>query len=185
MRIDSIVINASPLITLFRSDQADLLPRLFTHIVVPEAVWQEVVLGGREDAAACRLARQPWPLRTDVVPSPRVAEWGLGAGETGVLSHALANPGLRAVIDDMDARRCAKTLNIPIFGTGGLLVLAKRRGLLSSVNEGIAKLRGAGLWLSDDVVRLLLMHAGEAGDAIGRHAILDEVPRRPPLPGDE
>ncbi len=41
MRIDAVVINASPLITLFRSGQADLLPRLFSHIVVPEAVWQE------------------------------------------------------------------------------------------------------------------------------------------------
>ena len=185
MRIDSIVINASPLITLFRSGQADLLPRLFTHIVVPEAVWQEVVCGGQEDTAACQLARQAWPLRTDVVASPRVAEWGLGAGETGVLSHALANPGLRAVIDDMDARRCAKTLNIPIFGTGGLLVLAKRRGLISSVNEGIAKLRWAGLWLSNDVVRLLLKHAGEADNSTNLQAILDKVPHRKPLPGDE
>ncbi len=29
MRIDAIAINASPLIALFRSVQADLLPRLF------------------------------------------------------------------------------------------------------------------------------------------------------------
>jgi len=85
----------------------------------------------------------------------------LGAGETAVLSHALANPPLRAVIDDMDARRCARTLNIPILGTGGLLVLAKRRGLLTSVAEGIARLRDAGLWLSDDIARILANQAGE------------------------
>ena len=40
MQIDAVVINASPLITLFRSGQADLLPRLFKRIVVPQAVWQ-------------------------------------------------------------------------------------------------------------------------------------------------
>ncbi len=182
MRIDSVVINASPLITLFRSGQADLLPRLFTHIVVPETVWQEVVLGGWKDAAACQLDRQPWPLRTDVVPAPRVTEWGLGAGETAVLSHALANPGLRAVIDDMDARRCAKTFNIPVLGTGGLLVLAKRRGLLSSVANGIAKLRGAGLWLSDDVVGMLLTHAGERREL---QLDLGKASSRLPFPGDE
>ena len=34
MRIDAVVINASPLITLFRSGQADLLPQLFGKIVV-------------------------------------------------------------------------------------------------------------------------------------------------------
>lgn len=164
MRIDAVVINASPLITLFRSGQADLLPRLFTHIVAPEAVWQEVVLDEWEewaDRAARELSKQSWPVRAEVTSSPRVAAWELGAGETAVLSHALANPPLRAVIDDMDARRCAKTLNISMRGTGGLLVLAKRRGLLPSVGEGIVKLRDAGLWLSDEIVQILKTQAGE------------------------
>jgi predicted nucleic acid-binding protein len=185
MRIDAVVINASPLITLFRSGQADLLPRLFTHIVVPEAVWREVVLDGRDDPAARQLSQQSWPVREDVVSSPRVAAWALGAGETAVLSHALANPPLRAVIDDMDARRCARTLNIPMLGTGGLLVLAKRRGLLASVGEGIARLRDAGLWLSDDIVRILQDQAGEPIDPSTLRAILDKVPEPPPLAGDE
>lgn len=161
MRIDAVVVNASPLITLFRSGQAGLLPRLFKHIVVPDAVWKEVVLDEWEDTAAQALGQQSWPVREAVVSSPRVAAWGLGAGETAVLSHALANPPLRAVIDDMDARRCAKTLSIPMLGTGGVLVLAKRRGLLPSVADGIARLRDAGLWLSDDIVRVLKVQAGE------------------------
>ena len=58
-------------------------------------------------------------------------------------------------------RRCAKTLNIPMLGTGGLLVLAKRRGLLPSVSEGIERLRQSGLWLSDDIAQILKTQAGE------------------------
>lgn len=161
MRIDSVVINASPLITLFRSGQAHILPQLFNRIIVPQAVWQEVVLDDWDDAPVRKLRQQTWPVREHVDPSPRVAAWALGAGETAVLSHALANPPLRAVIDDMDARRCAQTLGIPIFGTGGLLVLAKRRGLLDSVGGAIEKIRDAGLWLSEDVVRILKTQAGE------------------------
>ena len=161
MRIESVVINASPLITLFRSGQADLLPRLFNHIVVPDAVWQEVVLDEWEDKAALDLGKQPWPVHEAVVSSPRVAAWALGAGETAVLSHALAHPPLRAVIDDMDARRCAQALGIPMLGTGGVLVLAKRRGLLASVTDGLEKLRQSGLWLSDDVMQILKTQAGE------------------------
>ena len=161
MRIDAVVVNASPLITLFASGQGGLLPGLFNHIVVPEAVWREVVVQGQGDRAARDLSEQSWPVRADVASSPRVAAWDLGAGETAVLSHALANPPLRAVIDDMDARRCAQTLGIPMLGTGGLLVLAKRRGLLASVGEGIEKLRNSGLWLSDDIVRILKTQAGE------------------------
>ena len=163
MRIDAVVINASPLITLFCSGQADLLPRLFrfSHIVAPEAVWYEVTVAEKEDFAARELGKQSWPLRKSVVLSPRVEEWALGAGETAVLSYALANPTLRAVIDDRAARRCAQTLSIPFLGTGALLVLAKRRGLLASVNEGLEKLRQSGLWLSDDIVQLLKAQAGE------------------------
>jgi predicted nucleic acid-binding protein len=42
MQIDKVVVNASPLITLFRSGQAGLLPKLFQQIIVPGAVWTEV-----------------------------------------------------------------------------------------------------------------------------------------------
>lgn len=185
MWIDAVVINASPLIALFRSGQADLLPRLFKRIVVPQAVWQEVVLDDWEDIAARELPQQTWPVREQVESSPRVAAWALGAGETAVLSYALAHPPLRAVIDDMDARRCAQTLGILIFGTGGLLVLAKRRGLLPSVGQAITKLRAAGLWMSDDIVRILEAQAGERTDPGAFRAILDKVPQRPPVPDDE
>jgi predicted nucleic acid-binding protein len=113
MRIEGVVVNASPLITLFRSEQADLLPRLFSRISIPEAVWQEVVVAGRDDAAARELGAQSWPIRQAVVPSPRVEIWNLGAGQTAVLSYALANSGVRAVVDDADARRCARTLGSP------------------------------------------------------------------------
>ena len=72
MWIDEIVINASPLITLFRSGQADLLPRLFRRIVVPQAVWQEVVLDDWDDSPARELRQQSWPVREQVEISPRV-----------------------------------------------------------------------------------------------------------------
>ncbi len=160
MSNDAVVINASPLITLFRSGQADLLPRLFKRINVPEAVWSEVV-NERRDAAARGLLSQTWPSREKVMISPRVQAWNLGGGETAVLSHALMNPPIRAVIDDMDARRCAQALGISLFGTGGILLLAKRRGLLESVNDGLIKLREVGLWLSDDIIRLIKAQAGE------------------------
>ncbi|MBI4754470.1 MAG: DUF3368 domain-containing protein [Betaproteobacteria bacterium] len=161
MRIEAVVVNASPLITLFRSGQADLLPRLFTRIVVPEAVWKEVALDDRDDAAACGLPTEAWPRRESVMTSPRVEAWNLGAGETAVLSHALAHPPLRAIIDDADARRCARTLGIPVLGTGGVLVLAKRRGVIASVADRLERLRNAGLWLSDDLVTVMKAQAGE------------------------
>jgi hypothetical protein len=39
MRVERVVINASPLITLFRSGLHPLLPQLFPDLAVPAAVW--------------------------------------------------------------------------------------------------------------------------------------------------
>jgi predicted nucleic acid-binding protein len=52
-------------------------------------------------------------------------------------------------------------LGITTIGTGGLLILAKRRGLIPSISPGIQALRDSGLWLSDTLVNLLKQQAGE------------------------
>ena len=87
--------------------------------------------------------------------------WSLGAGESVVLAYALNNINYRAVIDDLEARRCAGMLDIATLGTGDILVLAKKRGLIASVSDGILALRKSGLRVSDAVVELLMKHAGE------------------------
>jgi predicted nucleic acid-binding protein len=65
------------------------------------------------------------------------------------------------MLDDHAARQCAKTLGISTLGTGGMLILAKQRGILLSVADALEKLRAAGMWISDDLVKLLTTKAGE------------------------
>ena len=47
----TIIADSSPLIVLLKSDLEDILPGLFDEILVPEAVWQEILAGGERDAA--------------------------------------------------------------------------------------------------------------------------------------
>jgi predicted nucleic acid-binding protein len=162
MSVDKVVINASPLIILFKSGLADLLPQLFTEIVVPEAVWREVTSGGAADAAATQLPLSLWLRRESaIVVASEVLLWNLGDGESEVLSFVLKRPEYLAAIDDRAARNCARTLGIHTLGTGGLLVLAKKHGLVSSVTDKLIKVQDAGLWLSETVVNLLKTQAGE------------------------
>ena len=161
MPSDKVVVNASPLITLYKSQLVDLIPQLFTHVQVPAAVWQEVT-ASKNDIAAQSLPHTSWAMQTPAIAiHPQVSAWDLGAGESDVLSYALAHPDYTAMIDDAAARRCAISLGISTLGTGGLLVLAKRRGIIPSVIEPIQTLRHAGLWLSEDLVSLLKQQAGE------------------------
>jgi predicted nucleic acid-binding protein len=162
MQIEKIVINASPLILLFKSHFEWLLPKLFNEIIVPEAVWDEVSRG--EDIASHKLYdyELEWITRGLVQIPEEILIWNLGDGESEVLSWARNNEKkYRAVIDDRAARNCAKTLGIPTLGTGGILVLAKKRGLISSVGDTLNRLQNVGLYISDDIIELLKKQANE------------------------
>lgn len=78
-----------------------------------------------------------------------------------MLSWALAHPGTLAVIDDYAARRCAAVLRLPVKGTLGLALLAKRRGRVAEAAPLVEELRRAGLYLSDAVIRDALELVGE------------------------
>ncbi len=162
MSINRVIVNSSPLIVLFKSQQAELLPQLFPEILVPEGVFAEVTMAGEDDAAARQLPNVAWIQAVEVTYIvPEVATWDLGKGESQVLSLASTTTECAAIVDDRAARRCAQTLGITTIGTGGLLILAKRRGIISSISPGIQALQNAGLWLSETVVNLLKQQAGE------------------------
>jgi predicted nucleic acid-binding protein len=162
MPVEKIVINASPLILLCNCNLAGIVPLLFREIVIPDAVWQEIVSGPHQDCAARMLPALPWVTqRPAVIPCADVVRWDLGEGETAVLSFAARNKAFTPVLDDMAAKRCAASLGLPTLGTGSLMIVAKEHGLIKSVEEAMLRLRQAGLWIADPVIQLLKAQAGE------------------------
>lgn len=161
MPVERVVLNASPLILLCNTGLDFILPALFREMVIPEAVWKEIVKGSHVDKAAQILPELDYLTRKAVEDIPGVVRWDLGAGETAVLSFVATHHGYTAVLDDMLAKKCARSLEIPTMGTGSLLILAKERGVIASVEEALYKLRDAGLWISDAVIRMLKDKAGE------------------------
>ena len=156
---DAWVVNASPLIALAHADKLELLEKLPAEIVVPEAVVEEI-LAGPNDPARRALASAWGPRRPATVPE-KVAEWGLGKGESAVIALALE---LRAtaILDDRSARRCAKALGVPVLGTFGVIIRAKQRGLIASAQPVIRSIVDAGLYYDDAAIRTLLSSIGES-----------------------
>lgn len=161
MSIDSVVVNTSPLIVLFKSGQEELLPTLFGSILVPMQVIGEIQAGSDNDPTTPGIEEASWIDRRNVSINTNIAAWNLGKGESGVFSLVREIQGGLAVVDDLAARRCAKAFGIATIGTGGLMVLAKRRGLIEKVHPRLQRLLDAGLFLSSQVVELLLDEAGE------------------------
>jgi len=151
---DFIVLNASPLIVLLKSELDYILPGMFDRIAVPNAVWHEVTVC--DDKACKNLKEAMWAEKQTIEVNRRILVWNLGNGESEVLSWSLNHREYVAVIDDMAARKCSKALNIRHIGTAGLLVLACRRGLIHSLEHAFSKVKNAGLYLSNELTARLI-----------------------------
>lgn len=151
-----VAVNASPLIVLARAGYFDLLPKIFSPIMVPRAVANEILAGPVGDPAITALTGAGWLSIMDLNPvvSP-IATWRLGRGETEVLEIALRNAGTVAVLDDKAARRAAATLGLPLIGTLGIIVAATQSGLLSDFAIAAEAATRAGLYADPATVETL------------------------------
>lgn len=127
---------------------------LFQRAIVPPAVAIEAARGG---------PLPDWigvePLQ-GAIPAVLTAQ-AIGPGERQALALALEYRGATLVVDERRARRIAERLAIPIIGTAGLLVAAKRAGLLDAVSPVLDRLRHSGFYLADDIVRRTRTDAGK------------------------
>ena len=163
MQVEWPVINASPLIFLASVDGLEWIAKIAAEpVTVPLAVRNEVATGEGGAAIVNQIENDPrFYIAADLpVPSGIVA-WDLGAGESQVLAHSLQQAGSTAILDDKAARECAKSLNLHVLGTLGIVMIARRRGWIDRVLPVVAHLRATGMFLSDVLVREVLSEMGE------------------------
>jgi predicted nucleic acid-binding protein len=155
-------VNASPLIYLTHVGLLDVLDEPGVPVVVPDRVLAEIGAHGATDPAVIAVRAAAW---IQVVPTPtipdEVSDWGLDPGESAVLALALEQPGSQAILDDLDARRCAISLGLSTQGTLGLMLVAKQLGLIAEVRPVIDRLRRAGFYMSQNLAERVLRAAGE------------------------
>ena len=157
-----VVVNASPLIFLGNAGRLELLHALgATPIIVPEAVFNEVIAGGHTDKAAQAISDAGW-IEKRVAPSipESVVAWEIGKGESSVIATALPVPGARVVVDDLNGRKCALAHGLGVVGTLGVVIAAHRQGRIDDPRAVLLELRTAGMWLSDAVIAQALRIAG-------------------------
>jgi uncharacterized protein len=159
-----VISDSSPLILYASIERLDLLRALFGEVMIPPAVWEEVVTEGSGRAGAPAVAEAPWIIVRPVVTSETVKRLSLeldrGEAETIALAEQFDNY-LTILLDDRKARRLARERSLQVLGSAGVLVLAKDRGLIPLVGPVLDELRSAGLYLSDVAYRELLAISDE------------------------
>jgi predicted nucleic acid-binding protein len=159
------VANSSVLIGLSAIGQLSLLSRRFPEgILVPTAVWHEVVESGAGQPGAAEVATAQWIAVQAVNDVARVSLLRAELDEGEAEAIALAwETGLRPVLlDEKDARRVARRLKLSVLGSVGILVWARRAGLISNLSESLEALQmQARFRLSQRVYEEALRAVGE------------------------
>lgn len=163
-----VVADAGPLIALARIEQLSLLAALYGQIVMPESVMRELRLEShRPDARLLSDGFAQGFLRTHPLPPDSTAELArlrrvLDAGESAAILLALVLACRFLLIDERRGRVIARRRGIPVVGVAGVLLAAKRRGLLETVKPVLLALSNHGYRLSDALITEVLRLAGEA-----------------------
>jgi len=119
-----VIADASPLIALHQIGQISLIKRLIGPILIPSAVAREV---------SQSLPTPPDWITAHDLTQPLAAEIlkaSLGAGESQTLALGLEISASLVILDERPARKLALVLGLPVVGTAGILLAAKRANLI-------------------------------------------------------
>jgi predicted nucleic acid-binding protein len=152
----AVVSNTSPLIVLAKAELLHILPALFSQVLAPHAVFEEIAAGPVDDPLKLVLPSCSWLVEVRLEPpiSP-LAVWQSGRGEAEVIEYARLHGNLPVLLDDRAARRAAEALGLQVHGSLGLVAAAARKGLVASFPSAVATLKKAGLYVSDGIVEAL------------------------------
>ncbi len=157
-----IICNTSPLQYLHQLGLLNMLKALVGQLIVPPAVVAELAEGRARGIDLPDLGQLDWvivrpPLST--AAAPLVTE--LGLGETQVLMLALESLDAVVVLDDALARQLAEALGLRLTGTLGILLDAKRAGLLPAIAPHLDRLQALRFRLAAHTKAAVLKLAGE------------------------
>ena len=151
-----VVSDTSPITSLVAIGQVELLHDLFGNVIVPHAVDAEL--------RRCHATLPSFIKTVGVRDLARAAvlELELDRGEAEAIVLAMEQGADVLLMDENIGRAVAARQHVRVIGLLGVLLLAKTRGLLSSVTEVVGALElQAGFYLSDQVRRMVIRQAGE------------------------
>lgn len=151
-----VVSDTSPLTGLLTIGQSDLLTKLFGDVVIPPAV--------RAELLRTHPVLPVWLRVQALRDNAKVALYArsVDRGEAEAIALAEELHADHLLIDERKGRRLAQQQGLPVLGLLGVVLLAKRKRLISSARELLDRLdREAGVYLGEDLKEAALKRIGE------------------------
>ncbi|BAU66118.1 hypothetical protein STA3757_35200 [Stanieria sp. NIES-3757] len=145
------VTNSTCLIGLERIERLNILPQVFDIVFAPPAVAKEV------------RTSLDW-LRVKSVANrsvTRALRTQMDEGEAEAIALALELEDVLLILDDKKARRVAQQMGMKVIGTVGMLLRAKRQGVIAEVKPLLLCLTEADFRISQGIIQEALRLSGE------------------------
>jgi predicted nucleic acid-binding protein len=151
-----VVSDTSPITALLTIQQIDILHQLYGEVKVPPAVAEELL--------AYHVDLPPFIQTLPVTASPLLDQLNrqLDRGEAEAIVLAKELHADLLLIDEALGREAARHEHLPVIGLMGVLLIAKKKGLILSLSGLIERLEtDAGFYLSRQVKEKVLAAAEE------------------------
>ena len=161
-----VVADAGPLIGMARIGQLSLLQNIYGSIIIPPKVFEELKIPSDKPGASAvsKAIKARWIKIVELKrPSDSISlRLLVDAGEAESIQLAFEQNAHLLIIDDRKGRKIAKNRDIQIIGTGGILISAKKAGLLVKVSPVLNELANVGYRLSPGLCKRIIELANES-----------------------
>ncbi|MDX2217299.1 MAG: DUF3368 domain-containing protein [Oculatellaceae cyanobacterium bins.114] len=159
--------DTSPVANLIVIGYANLLPQLFETVVIPDVVYQELLANGENHPVTQAVMTVDWLDVRSVSDQSLVTvlerDRSLDPGEANAIVLAIELKATQLLIDERLGRTEAKRQGLRITGVLGVLLAAKRRGLIPVIRPILDRLIDeANFRISDRLYNETLALAEEA-----------------------
>lgn len=151
-RDKKIIVDTSTIIALSKLNLLSILKSLYEKISITDSVREEFKEG------------LPDWIKIVPIENPNLVNYfreNLGPGESEIITAGIENPDYLLVLDDLRARKTAKKLNLRFTGLLGILVKAKKFGMIHSLKEILAQLESQNFRISRELIDKALQQVGE------------------------
>ena len=161
-----IIADTGPLIIFAKSKKLGILSAMTSQILVTNTVMHECTDDTSKQGANLVLRAfedQTLSLIDDVVINDELSRTILDDGEKSAIALAMSmrdqNPSI--LIDEVRGRDVARKNGLIVIGSAGILIAAKKIGLIQNVEEIIIEWQALGYFLSHSLIKEVLIKAGE------------------------
>ncbi|MBF2017609.1 MAG: DUF3368 domain-containing protein [Rivularia sp. T60_A2020_040] len=158
-----IVSDTSPISNLAAIGQLKLLQQLYGNVVIPKAVYQEILNSGDTDPAVLAIKSVNWIQTLNITNTAlfQTLQSNLDIGEAEAITLAVELNADRLIVDERRGRKEAIKLGLRVTGILGILLAARQQGLVLRIQPLLDDLIANGFWIREELYAELLQLAGE------------------------